>query len=51
MKSFLSTVLFFSFLIGMPMVINGHDLKSAVDSMIEPKHSKLEISIEIHTKR
>ena len=33
MKSFLSTVLFFSFLIGMPMVINGHDLKSAVDSM------------------
>jgi len=33
MKSFLSTVLFFSFLIGTPMVINGHDLKSAVDSM------------------
>ena len=32
MKSFLSTVLFFSFLIGTPMVINGHDLKSAVDS-------------------
>lgn len=32
MKSFLSTVLFFSFIIGAPMVINGHDLDSAVNS-------------------